>query len=247
MARPKPWLKMWTEWVHDPKMLNLTLAEQGAWWRVVSLAHECNAGGGLVKGNGAPLTIKEIAKTLYMTAPEDFEVMKSMNNKMVEAGSLAWNHGILTVIHLNDRQEMMPSETPEARRNRVRLYRERQAGIPVTEKSLHEPIIAEISKLHEQYFGIITPVLAEKFKDFVENYHGPVEWINLAFAEAVKYKNRRWKYVEAILYSWQEKGGPHADRGRGDKGEQPGADQRDPLASYREQGWEVLGDEEPEA
>jgi len=107
--------------------------------------------------------------------------------------------------------------------------------------------LAEIAKLHEEYFGIITPLLAEKFKDFVENYRGPVEWIKEAFAEAVKYKNRRWQYVQAILYRWQEKGGPHADsREPGGEGERPGADRRDIIAEARAGGWEVLGDDEPE-
>ncbi|GAI59382.1 unnamed protein product, partial [marine sediment metagenome] len=35
-----------------------------------------------------------------------------------------------------------------------------------------EAVLAEISKLHEQNFSIITPLLSEKFKDFVENYRG---------------------------------------------------------------------------
>ena len=104
-----------------------------------------------------------------------------------------------------------------------------------------EAALAEISKLHEEIFGIITPILSEKFKDFVENYRGPVEWIKEAFAEAVEYGNRRWQYVEAILYSWQEKGGPHADReerGAGERARAP-ADRRDPLAVTRQRGWKV--------
>jgi len=103
-----------------------------------------------------------------------------------------------------------------------------------------EPALAKIASLHEQQFGLITPVLSEKFKDFVENYRGPVEWIKLAFDEAIKYKNRRWQYVEAILNNWQEKGGPHADK-RGS-----GAGQRDIIEEARAGGWEVLGDDEPE-
>lgn len=282
MARPKPWLKMWTEWVHDPKMLGLTLAEQAAWWRVVSLAQVCNAGGPLVKGNGAPLTIEEMAETLHLEDPKNLRALKSMIKKLEDEDSLAWNHGTLTVIHLNERQELASSETPEARRDRVRRYREKQrlaafllhekepgsaSPLPSPNKrereresvtarnSLHgngkpvtlEPALAEITKLYEKHFGIITPILAEKWKSFVENYHGPVEWIALAFDEAVKYKNRRWQYVEAILYSWQEKGGPHGDRREpGAERERPGAHQRDPISSYREQGWEVIGDDEPE-
>ncbi|NVM23480.1 MAG: hypothetical protein HWN68_17075, partial [Desulfobacterales bacterium] len=60
MAKFQPWLKMWVEWVDDPKMLSLTLAEQGVWWRLCTLAKKCMADGFLAKGNGAPLSLDEI-------------------------------------------------------------------------------------------------------------------------------------------------------------------------------------------
>lgn len=393
MAKFQPWLKMWVEWVDDPKMLSLSLAEQGAWWRLCTLAKKCTADGFLVKGRGAPLSLDEVADAIRIKTKADRRVFDSMVEKMTDQGSLHWRSNALVVTHFAERQAKTTSETPEAVRDRVRRYRERQALtenplqelgeeiraeliklpqsvdrladheaiknklaqigeakglIPQSEfnteegrldliwrdpkgnilaafeidyltpkdkslkkletlgcpfpfvilrgyrhpsyllknimligqeresskekedlerdteaeadvTSLHsvtcnaksvtfEPTIAEIAKLHEHHFGIITPVLSEKFKDFVENYRGPVEWIKEAFAEAVKYKNRRWQYVEAILYSWQEKGGPHANRREpGGERDRPGAGQRDPLASYREQGWEVVGEDEPEA
>jgi len=384
MAKFQPWLKMWVEWVDDPKMLSLSLAEQGAWWRLCTLAKKCAADGFLVKGRGAPLSLEEIADAIRITAKADRKVFDSMTEKMIDLGSLHWNSKALVVTHFAERQAKTASETHEAVAERVRRFRERKA---VTEKALQElgeeirveliklpqsvdrladheviknklaqigeakglipksefiteegrldliwqdpkgnilaafeidylspkdkslkklealecpfpfvilrgyrhpshllknimlvslhkeresskekeplptkdidteaeaevtslhsvtfePALAEISKLHEQYFGIITPNLSEKFKDFVENYRGPVEWIKLAFAEAVKYKSRRWQYVETILYSWQEKGGPHADREERGAGERAGApaDRRDPLAVTKQRGWKV--------
>jgi len=283
MPKFQPWLKMWVEWVDDPKMLSLSLAEQGAWWRLCTLAKKCAGDGFLVKGRGTPLSLDEVADAIRIKTKADRRVFDSMVEKMTDQGSLHWSSNALVITHFAERQAKTTSETPEAVRERVRRYRERQAVTenplqeplpssplepPITKDidteaeaevtSLHsvtchgnsvtfEPAIAEISKLHEQYFGIITPVLSEEFKDFVKNYRGPVEWIKEAFAEAVKYKNRRWQYVEAILYSWQEKGGPHADRREpGGEREQLGAGQRDPLATYREAGWEVVGEDEPE-
>ncbi len=283
MAKFQPWLKMWVEWIDDPKMLSLSLAEQAAWWRLVTLTKKCAADGLLVKGNGAPLSLDEIADAIRIKTKADRRVFDSMVQKMTDQSSLHWDSKALVVTHFAERQAKTSSATPEAVRERVRLHRERKVGVtgnplqeglpssppypPITKDIDTEAeaesngkklvtcngksvtavaALAEISKLYEQYFGIITPNLAEKFKDFVENYRGQVDWIKEAFAEAVKYKNRRWQYVEAILYSWQEKGGPHADRREpGGERERLGADQRDPLASYREQGWEILGEGEP--
>jgi len=272
VAKFKPWLKLWVEWIHDPKMFSLTWAEKGMWCGVLTLAQQCAADGQLVKGDGTPLTIPEMANSLHITSPKDRKILEGMISKMAGAGSLHWNSKLLVVTHFAERQAKISSETSEAVRDRVRRHRESKnvtanplpplttpstvkegegegegegnGKKPVTcnGKSVTlEAVLAEIVKCYEESFGIITPILSEKFKDFVENYRGPVEWIKEAFAEAVKYKNRRWQYVEAILYSWQEKGGPHADRG-----ERPGAHQRDIIAEARAGGWEVLGDDEPE-
>jgi len=291
MAKFQPWLKMWVEWIDDPKMLSLSLAEQGAWWKLVTLAKKCGAEGFLVKGR-VPLSLDEIFDAMRIKTKANQTVVNSMIKKMTAYGSLHWNASALVVTHFAERQAQAASKTPEGIRDRVRRHRERMAPKenplqeplpssppypPITKDiereerrgecntvtSLHgndksvtfEPALAEISKLHEEYFGIITPNLSEKFKDFVENYRGPVEWIKGAFDEAVKYKNRRWQYVEAILYSWQDKGGPHADRrepgGEGDRlrvGQRDTLESRgDPLASYRKQGWEVVGEDEPAA
>ena len=271
MAKFQPWLKMWVEWIDDPGMLDLSLAEQGAWWRLVTLAKKCGADGHLVKGHGAPLSLDQIADALRIRTTADRRVFDSMVEKMTDQVSLHWNHATLIITHFAERQAKTTSETPEAVRARVRRYRERKSGIPpknpprdidieeeeeAEASSLHsvtcngynvtsEPALAKIATLHEQHFGQITPILSEKFKGFVEDFSGPVEWIDLAFAEAVKYKNRRWQYVEAILNSWQEKGGPHADR-RGAKGEGTGTCRRDPLEGARATGWEVIGDDEPD-
>ncbi len=277
---------MWVEWIDDPKMLSLSLAQQGAWWRLLALAQKCMADGLLIKGNGAPLSLDEIADTLRFITKPDRKIFDSMIKMMTDQGSLHWNSDALVVTHFAERQAKTSSETPEAIRDRVRRHREKQVtenplqplhplttptvkegeaevevegngsvtqknSLHVTEKSLHleksEAVLAEIAKCHEENFGIISPILSEKFKDFVENYRGPVEWIKEAFAEAVKYKNRRWQYVEAILQSWQEKGGPHADRREpGDEGKRLGADGRDPIETFRAAGWEILGEDEPE-
>ncbi len=283
MARPKPWLKLWTEWEHDPKLISQTLAERGAWSLLLSLAQECAAGGYIVKGNGSPMSVKDMARCLHITSVPDIHSFTSMLKKMENQGSLSWEEGCLFINNFTERQALKPSDTKEAARDRQRLRRERKAvtekksgdapplpppktpppvytegegeshatkGVTRHGKSVTlEPALAEIVKLHEKNFSIITPFLVEKFKLFVENYHGPVEWIALAFAEAMKYKNRRWEYVEAILYSWQEKGGPHADRREpgGERG-RPGADKPGPKKGDGFAGFTAIesGPDEPD-
>lgn len=277
MAHPKPWLKMWIEWIHDPKMLGLTLAEQGAWWRLVTLAQQCGADGQLVKGNGTPLTILEIAKSLHITERNDMATFKRMIEKMEAMGSLTWNSDILTIVHFAERQARIPSSTKDAIRERVRQYRERQRvtkkPLPTKERESNkekeiegdkeaeeecngvtpvtgnrktvttEAILAEISQLHEKNFGIITPLLAEKFKDFVDNYHGPLEWIKEAFAEAVTHNARKWVYVETILDRWQREGRKQHGRGVSSGWGAP-AHKQNPHAAAKAAGWTVGGEDE---
>jgi len=283
MAKFQPWLKMWVEWIDDLKMLDLTLAEQGAWWRLVTLAKKCAADGALVKDNGTPLSLDEIAGTLRIKTKADRKVFDAMIQKMTDQGSLHWNDNALVVTHFAERQAKTSSQASEAVRDRVRRFRERQKK-PVTENPLHpspteaskerestkekdtidieaevevegnalqqplhsvtpEAILAKIATLHEENFGIITPILSEKFKDFVENYRGPIDWIKEAFAEAVTNNVRRWVYVEKILDRWQQEGrekhGRRAGPGRGAP-----AHKQDPHAAAKKAGWKVGGDDE---
>ncbi len=64
-------------------------------------------------------------------------------------------------------------------------------------------------KLYEDNFGALTPMIAEVLKADMETY--PAEWIEDAMKEAVNYKARNWKYVQAILRNWQEKGRKKTD------------------------------------
>lgn len=125
MPRAKPWLKMWTEWVDDNKMLRLSLAEQGAWWRVVTLAQKCNTDGKLVTGGGSPLSLDEIADSVHIKN-NDMPIFQSMLAKMEREKSFHWEGDILVVTHFAERQSQVPSETPEAMRERQRRHREQK-------------------------------------------------------------------------------------------------------------------------
>ena len=63
---------------------------------------------------------------------------------------------------------------------------------------------SNIFKLYEENIGPITPLLADMLREAEKNY--PSEWFEEAFEIAVSRNIRNWKYVEAILARWKEKG-----------------------------------------
>jgi len=135
MPKSKPWLKMWVEWIHDPKMLGLTLAETGAWWKLVALAQELAQDGRIAESAGRPLNIDEVANCLHLSKRNDIKHLLIMIEKMQRQGSLHWEGATLVITKFAERQAQVPSATREAVRDRVKLHRRRQLE---TEKPLHE-------------------------------------------------------------------------------------------------------------
>ncbi|MBE0684915.1 MAG: DnaD domain protein [Anaerolineaceae bacterium] len=67
-----------------------------------------------------------------------------------------------------------------------------------------------IFKLYEANIGPLTPMIAETLQEAEETY--PMIWIEQAIRIAVENNVRRWRYVEAILSSWKERGRDEKDR-----------------------------------
>ncbi len=63
---------------------------------------------------------------------------------------------------------------------------------------------SNIFKLYEENIGPITPLLADMLREAEKKY--PSAWFEEAFEIAVSRNIRNWKYVEAILARWKEKG-----------------------------------------
>jgi DnaD/phage-associated family protein len=73
----------------------------------------------------------------------------------------------------------------------------------------HPPVSLDVERpniyrLYEENIGPLTPLIADMLRDAEQNYRS--DWIEEAIQIAVKNNVRRWKYVEAILRSWQEEG-----------------------------------------
>jgi DNA replication protein len=79
----------------------------------------------------------------------------------------------------------------------------------------HPPISLDVERpnifrLYEENIGPLTPMIADMLREAEQTYRS--EWIEEAIRIAVQNNVRRWKYVEAILRSWQEEGHDGANR-----------------------------------
>ena len=61
-----------------------------------------------------------------------------------------------------------------------------------------------IFRLYEEHIGPLTPLIADSLREAEGEY--PALWIRDAFRIAVENNARSWRYVQAILDRWQEKG-----------------------------------------
>jgi DnaD/phage-associated family protein len=63
---------------------------------------------------------------------------------------------------------------------------------------------SNVFTLYEQNIGALTPLIADMLREAEKEY--PSAWFEEAFEIAVARNVRNWKYVEAILKRWKEKG-----------------------------------------
>lgn len=93
-------------------------------------------------------------------------------------------------------------------------WRAKEAGFPTTSLADERP---NIFTLYEQNIGVLTPIIADTLVDAEKTY--PVGWIEEAMKIAVERNARNWRFIEAILRSWKEKG-------RDEKDQRPAAESR---------------------
>ena len=67
-----------------------------------------------------------------------------------------------------------------------------------------------IFRLYEEHIGPLTPIMSDTLKEAENTY--PPEWIEDAIRAAVQKNARNWRYIDAILRSWHEKGRYETDR-----------------------------------
>ena len=67
-----------------------------------------------------------------------------------------------------------------------------------------------VYQLYEAHIGPLTPMVAEALRDAEQLY--PEQWIEDALRLAAERNARSWRYVQAVLRSWKEKGRDEQDR-----------------------------------
>jgi len=72
-----------------------------------------------------------------------------------------------------------------------------------------------IFRLYEDNVGPLTPMIADTLKEAEQTY--PSDWIEDAIRIAVENNVRRWRYIQAILESWQKEGRNEQNRGDTEK------------------------------
>jgi DNA replication protein len=80
----------------------------------------------------------------------------------------------------------------------------------------HHPVSLDLERpnifrLYEENIGPITPMIRDELLDAETHY--PAVWIEDAMRTAVENNVRRWRYILAILRSWQEEGRDEQNRG----------------------------------
>lgn len=62
----------------------------------------------------------------------------------------------------------------------------------------------DIFTLYQNEIGPLTPMISDALQAAEKDY--PIQWFPSAFKEAADHNARNWKYIEAILRNWKDKG-----------------------------------------
>jgi DnaD/phage-associated family protein len=120
-------------------------------------------------------------------------------------------NGVLLRLKVRRNEERETFLLPATRRSRVLVERaahDDQAaesiGLPPDfDATLYRP---NVFAVYERLIGPLTPLVAEQLREAERSY--PRSWVEQAIAEAAHYQRRSWRYIEAILTQWEERGAP---------------------------------------
>jgi DnaD/phage-associated family protein len=142
---------------------------------------------------------------------------KTLEKNFAAAIEKGVKHAVLLTARL-DNEEYIFINTPRGAALLQGLnsgsWRAKETGLPAISLADERP---NIFTLYEQNIGVLTPIIADTLVDAEKTY--PVEWIEEAMKISVERNARNWRFIEAILRSWKEKG-------RNEKDQRPAAEGR---------------------
>lgn len=120
----------------------------------------------------------------------------------------AVRRGTLLKIQLTDTSKEQSLYFLNTPRGRAAVRGIEQGEIQI-DQSKHKPLALgyerpNVYRLYEENIGPLTPLMSDMLRDAESAY--PTEWIEDAIKIAVQKNARNWRFIEAILRSWQEKG-----------------------------------------
>lgn len=129
------------------------------------------------------------------------EDLEESLRRAVERGTLL----VATIPGSDGPQELYFLNSPKGRAavKSIVLGEWRFTGQPQQPVEVREDV-PNIFRLYEDHIGPLTPMIAENLRD-AEQYY-PLEWVEDAIRLAVENNARNWRYVNAILVRWKEKG-----------------------------------------
>jgi hypothetical protein len=117
-----PWIKLYTETLHDPKIARCTPAEKWCWIGLLLLAGESGRQGAIEITSGEPYTIAELTRLLDLDQKTMHEALSKFHRlRMVSTAP----GGTIHITNWEKRQAK-PADAPERVRERVRDYRARR-------------------------------------------------------------------------------------------------------------------------
>lgn len=129
------------------------------------------------------------------------EDLEESLRRAVERGTLL----VATIPGSDGPQELYFLNSPKGRAavKSIVLGEWRFTGQPQQPVEVREDV-PNIFRLYEDHIGPLTPMIAENLRE-AEQYY-PLEWVEDAIRLAVENNARNWRYVNAILVRWKEKG-----------------------------------------
>ena len=150
---------------------------------------------------------QRLMKGLGTTSEAACEVLKNSLERACQRGSL-----IRALAEGQDAEKALYFLNSPRGRAAVKAWQQgqwspEQAGHLPSELGVERP---NIFSMYEQNIGPLTPMIAETLQQAELEF--PADWIEDALRIAVENNVRRWRYVDAILRSWKEKGRHGPDR-----------------------------------